>query len=381
MTLTDARWQVLDYLRDGSTARRQRLCTTRGILPVAPVRRSETGVSVGGVMVCGSRNCPMCGPRLYSRNRDEIRQCVAAWQAYGGSVLFGTFTVGHDLTDSLSGSLTVVTDAWAAVTSGKFWVRDRRDHGVTHWVRVLEEKYSETTGWHAHLHWLAFVEPGHATSASALLRSMLRRWSRSAESAGRRVSDRAQDLHEVVGVDAERVLGDYFTKQAEDRGRLTPDAMAHELASRSTKRSGTSITPAELQLLAALGGDRKWQLLYAEYERATAGRRVIAFSRGLRDFAGVGDEQDPWAVSAEETAKEGSVALLLRGRDVRKAMSRALRREFVGVVLADGGAAAVSWLEDRGMTGFMPDERSTLDEPATSFGPAIAPEYEGALPW
>src|SRR5690606_30398074 len=138
---------------------------------VVGVRAGAGKARYTGLMACGARCCPVCGPALYARNGADIAQCVRAWtEGYGGSVLLGTFTAGHEYREDLASSTALIAKAWAAVTSGRGWVADRRAHGVAHWVRVFEEKWSPSSGWHAHLHYLLFVEPGYAASAGELLR-------------------------------------------------------------------------------------------------------------------------------------------------------------------------------------------------------------------
>ena len=379
----DPRWAVLGWLRDYSAHRRQRICTTRGVLPVGTVRRSDSGVSVGGVMVCGSRNCPMCGPRLYARNRDDIRQCVRAWtEGYGGAVLLGTFTAGHTLGDTLADSLAITSKAWGRVTGGKGWLTARRRFGIHHWVRVFEEKFSDETGWHSHVHYLLFLEKASDDIARELLLDLFRSWSSAVKSAGRSVSVRAQDLRVVRGVDSDRVLGEYFTKQMDASSSQSSDRIALEMSGRDTKFGGGSLTPAEVLLLAVAVGEQ-WAGLWREFELATHKRRVIAFSRGLRDFAGVGDEVPDAEVSAQSADAEGTVELLVRGKHLRDVLSRKNRATFVRVVFEQGGPAAVVWLAERGLTGWLPELGEFAELDSAEFDPDVegVPEFSGALPW
>lgn len=352
---------------------------TRSVAGVVSVRTGETRASFSGVMCCGGRPCPVCGPALYGANRDDIVQCVRAWrEGYGGTVLMGTFTLGHELRDSFEDSAALVAKAWAAVTSGKGWVADRRRHGVAHWVRVFEDKWSDSTGWHCHVHYLVFVEPGRAPDALALLRSMFKRWSRVVSAAGRRVSALAQELHEVDGDSAAAVLGDYFTKQAAASEHATADALGWELTGRDGKRGGGSITPGELLQLAAATDDPRLVALWHEFERGSRRRRMIAWSRGLRQLCGVGDELPAEDVAAAEAERTGTVAMQLWASEYKRVVNKRLRAELLRVTFEHGAAAGVAWLAERGIAAVVGMyDRQGVEVPEDDPGPV----YAGALPW
>ncbi len=347
---TDARWWKLEWLRVESTLKRQRVCMTRPHSLAVSVRRGDNSMSYGGVMACGSRSCPVCAPNLYAANRDDIKQVVRAWtEGEGGVVLFGTFTIRHHLGQRFDLLKMGVADAWHAVTGGRGWVNDRKLYGVEHWVRVFEEKWSPETGWHLHVHYLMFVSPGFtAESVSPLLASMFRRWNRGAQANGLSASMLGQDLHLVAdGDDAVSRLSEYFTKQAVATAELAPDRLALELTMRDGKFSGRSLTPGELLTLAA-AGDYNARRLWGEYERGIKGRRVIAWSRGLRDRAGIGDELTDTEQSQLEAEELMRTVMQLRTSGFRKLALTGRRRELLqrAWVSVPG---AIAWLDQLGV--------------------------------
>lgn len=342
------RWARLEWLRQHSVMRRQRICRTRAVDGVVSVLAGGSGATYGGLMACGSRLCPCCAPGVWARDRDALQQAVHLWREdFGGSILFGTFTVRHTKGMTFRESREALSAGWAAVTSGRRWAHERREHGVAHWVRVFEEKWSPTTGWHLHLHYLLFVAPGTGSQASHLLASMFDRWSRGVLAAGGLAPAMAgQDLHEVSGL-SDTTMPGYLTKAAERAGTMTAARMAMELAAPTTKNRALSLTPEELLDLAIEGDGQTGEharLLWAEYERGMKGRRVIAWSRGLREAVGVVDVDDETAAAdGDQSERDSEVVAQLRGRSYKKLLRYGKRAAFLRRVETYGAESAVAW--------------------------------------
>jgi hypothetical protein len=361
----DGRWERLEFLRNSSSLSRQRRCATRPLGPTVALLVGPASASFGQVRMCGSRTCPVCAPNLYAGNRREIEQSVEAWRAYGGDILFGTFTIRHTRDQTFADLRAAVGECWSAVTSGKGWVGDRRRHGVAHWVRVFEEKWNERTGWHLHIHYLMFVEPGFSAMVPDLLKSMFRRWSGRALKLGLVVPLlRGQDLKALKGDEAQTLIADYLTKQGQEGGghsdavkrRLeanlagvvqrsaaravalkSSSKIALELTLRDGKFSSDSLTPGELLTLAMIEGG-SWLVVWKEYELGMLGRQVIGWSNGLRAFAGIFDPV-PDAVAAQF----GLVAA-----DFRQVVSMSARRSLLERLFRSP-AGAFEWLAGFGI--------------------------------
>lgn len=325
---------------------------------VVGVKQGFDTASYSGLMACGSRLCPVCGPRLANRNKQEIQQAVSAWRAEGGRVLFGTATVRHTLGDRFELLKFGVSQGWERVTQGKGWVADRRRHGVEHWIRVFEEKWSPLSGWHLHIHYLLFVaspeDRPDALPVEDLLRSIYRRWNAGVQAAGlsATVFD-AQELHELQGDGAE-VMGEYFTKQAMGTEERTAEQIALELTNRDGKTRDSigvpSLTPGEILTLAASGQSPVCEKLWAEYEQGMIKRRVIAFSKGLRARTGIGDELSDVDAAQLEPAELVTVVMEMRRQMFKRvAAKRGMRTELLARVLRDGPEATVGWLSERGI--------------------------------
>ena len=75
-----ARWIKLDWLRVNSRLKRQRFCMLRAYLDIVGVRQGFERIGYAGVMACGSRICPVCGPRIAHRTKDDLEQAIRAWR-------------------------------------------------------------------------------------------------------------------------------------------------------------------------------------------------------------------------------------------------------------------------------------------------------------
>lgn len=329
-----------------------------------------TDARYGGVRTCGSRLCPVCGPRIATANGQDIEHCIRQWrEAEGGRVLFGTFTVRHSKTDRFDCLADGVSAGWHAVTSGRGWLRDRRRAGIVHFIRVFEEKYSMQNGWHLHVHYLMFLsrDPKDAKVRRArdveidlLLESMFGRWSRAVTDMGLRAPlPQGQDLHEVFGDGAES-LGLYFSKQVSEAENRMTDAdykrLGFELTAKDgkTRRAGmgaVSLTPGEIMDLALLG-DEFFLFLWREYEVGMNGRRVIGWSKGLRQWAGVGMESDEEIAqkSADEERSETVCEIEMRPSAFAKVVKLGVRVEVLRRVITDGAEKTVEWLDTLGVS-------------------------------
>lgn len=322
---------------------------TRPLGSTVGIRLSAVGVGVAGVMRCGKTICPSCGPRIAAERRRDIERAVDAWRASGRTVLFLTLTLRHSLRDSLSDLVAARTGGWRAATGGRGWLRDRRQFGIAHTIRALEEKWSMTTGWHAHVHALLFIDhapgsSGVADAVAGVLPSMFSRWSGFAVASGLGAPLLAgQDLHEVTGDEAGAVLGEYFAKQAAGTSDTPAADMAWEMSNPNGKLRGESFTPGELLDLAA-GGDDTCASLWSEYERAMKGLNTITWSRGLRDELGLEDELTDEEIAEAEVGTEEDTVLSMTARSWMKlAGMPGARHELLRLVVEAGPDCALAY--------------------------------------
>lgn len=323
----------MDWLHSNSKQKRLRLCGVAGSGGDVSVGRRKSGeVTVGGVLRCGSRICPDCGPRIAAETRSQLNDVMSWWTAGGPHrrLWFGTLTLRHTSRDGYAKLIDAVTACWGAATGGRGWVNDRIQYGVEHYVRVIEEKWSPVHGWHVHVHFVLMVDDNLAVGQPAdLLASMFKRWAGKAGSLGLGVPlMRAQDLHDVDSSTAADRLSKYFAKQS--TGVVGAESMAWELTGGENKKARRSLTAGQILAWAMWGeryvrqlwggssdtvrgvqGQELALLLWSEYEQARKGRRVIAWSRGVREAASVAvltDEELLEQADAREAAADEAKA-------------------------------------------------------------------------
>jgi hypothetical protein len=370
--IRERKWIELDYLRLESTRKAQRSCLLGTRSKTVGVRVSGVGAGYSGLMHCGFATCPNCAPQIGAVRREDINAAVTNHRAMGGEVLMLTMTLRHNRRQSFETLRAALSKCWDAATSGRGWRRDREEAGIVGVTRVWEEKWSISTGWHLHVHALLFVRDVGPDSTpcgvffpqrfaprrnrplggseggdpQTLLASLFGRWQRKALEMGLDAPLlRGQDLHVVTGEDVD-VLGGYFAKQATEDGARTAEEIAWELSNPDGKSRGESFTPAEIRSL-AVDGDPQMQALWGEYEQGMAGRRTIAWTRGLRDLLGLDEEKSDQEIVDE--ADGGDVVLSMTAKTWWKfARQDGMRFELLRRVTEDGAASAVAWARSAG---------------------------------
>lgn len=207
-------------------------------------------------------------------------------------MLFLTLTVRHHRGDGLADRLGAMANGLHDVLRGAPWDRRKRSFGFVGAVRAVEVTWGEANGWHPHMHAaLVFRRALDDVEVDTLRHWLVGRWSSIVERRGFGTIDATH------GVDVRRVtgagdLGSYLTKV---EGGWTA---GHELARADLKSKG--VTPFEMLLRLVDGGEKRWAMLWREYEAATLGRRAIVFSPGLRAELLEDQEQSDQALAASE---------------------------------------------------------------------------------
>lgn len=364
----------MDFLRRESVKKRQRACQAKPSGDSVSVRYSPSmGAGFAGLQSCGSVTCPHCGSKIAAKRRDDINKGVCSWRAAGNDVLFGTFTLRHTKQHSFDFLQSAIAKCWAAVTGGRGWLRDLREHGIRGTLRVWETTHNDKNGWHVHVHFLLFVDglraemPGdrerQGERVQALLRSMFARWGAAAKRLGLGAPNlRGQDLHVVTGHDVD-VLGGYFAKQVG-----ADDNMGDEMSGGPTKTRGGSRSPRQILDASyredAAELDAGSMALWNEYELGMQGRRTIAWSKGLRDLLGLDDELTDQEIADQEAEDAESACLILENPEWSKVVRYGLRGDLLEKVSTLGAELAKQWLANRGVESWLPGEReNTKPEP------------------
>lgn len=257
--------------------------------------------TVSNVARCGSPwACPVCAPVVREGRALEIDLGLSSWLAEGHGAVFVTFTTRHHRRHALADRLDVVASALRWCLKGRPWEKRRGALGYVGAIRAVEITWGEANGWHPHCHAaLLFDRPLDDDQVADLADWLHGRWSAVLERRGLGTISREH------GVDVRRMagageIGSYLTKV---EGGWS---VGRELARSDAKCRSA----AEILRNIAETGEAKWVALWREYEAATAGKRAIVWSPGLRARL-LGVEDSP--TDEQLAAAEGSdVTVVLR---------------------------------------------------------------------
>lgn len=280
--LREQRWDLLDDMRPFSTSGRLRGCGRRRIASTVTVRLTGGQAGYLGLLKCGRVwICPVCSARIMMERALEIAAGVDYWQQQSRSIVFTTTTARHHAGHELAPLLDAVVKAWSSSTSGKLWVRDRESMDIAGFSRSLEVLHSARNGWHPHLHSLLFAgENVRQGDVQRFEERLYRRWDASLMRAGYSSLPIAQKVILLKPGTDPSTIGRYLAKSTEIL--TTGKALGFELTSAATKSRSVGRTQWQLAIDAAAGNKRDQQL-WNVYEAATAGRRQLTWSHGLRD--------------------------------------------------------------------------------------------------
>lgn len=268
----------------------------------------ETGrelvAHVSGITRCGSPwACPVCAPAGRERRARDIDQGIAEALDRGYGVTFLTQTVRHHRADELAPRLDVISQALRWTLKGEPWERRKAALDYAGAIKAVEVTHG-VNGWHPHSHSLLVTRrPLDRDDLADLEEWIYGRWSAVVERRGFGSITRAHGV-DVRPVTTSDDLGGYLTKVEGGWGA------GLELARADLKRpKGKGRTPlsflAEFVETGELAPLRRWR----EYETATAGRRAIVWSPGLRAELLPGVEE---LTDVEAAAAEGADVSLFR---------------------------------------------------------------------
>lgn len=308
-----ARWSAFYWLRGASERRGARSCYTpvperdedgRRDLSLSTVTIGVTAaaaVHVGGTQRCGSVwACPLCAPIIRERRAAAVDELLRRALEDGCQLVFVTATASHDRSDELAAVREGIHGAWRKAFAGrKLYGLQTAAGNVGPWRQYVGMvRASDLTvgvnGWHPHIH-AVLVFKRRATAAH------IARW------LDARRGDYLAALGDV-GMSASVAHG-WDVRRVSARSRSTAFVSRYvakidggwgaglELARSDLKRGKTSRSAFQLLHDAASGCDVSAEL-FAEYELATAGKRLIVTGRRLAALYGV----DPDAGTDDELA-------------------------------------------------------------------------------
>lgn len=237
--------------------------------------------SAGGVVSCGSSwACPVCAARIAAVRRAELEQALAVHRERGGRVLLVTLTARHSADMLLSDLLPRLLDAVRWMRSHREFKALWRSASCLGSTRTTEITHGDN-GFHPHFHELWFCGAVDVYGLAARLSAL---WLRALAQVG---------LSGLVGIacdvrEASLSVAEYLEKFQ----RLRTWDVDAELTQHVSKRGRDgSRSPFDLLRvgLAARLDDAYWMAAQAwvDYVRATYGRHMMQWSRGLRARLGL----------------------------------------------------------------------------------------------
>ena len=269
--------------------------------------------------------CPVCNAKVMAERALEIALVLAWAEREGLHVLFGSLTVRHNASSDLRDLLNMQRFAWAFVSGGRVWgsqsatvtvegahsVKCSSDCSTKHrrtidgggdgrvgYIRAAELTIG-ANGWHPHFHPIVLVR-GSKRFAHTVAASLVQEWIHGVEKFGGEARAEGGQQMRVLGPETafESIVG-YVTKQTYSRSqRLALEAVWSQ-GKRSRGRAH-STAPHWVLLEDAAAGDYSRISRWDELESAVRQHRMITWSRGLRDFAGVGIEIEDEDIAARE---------------------------------------------------------------------------------
>lgn len=282
---------------------------TDGAMPVLR-RLDAAGARLGSIKTCGSVwACPVCSAKVAEPRRQELAEAMQKHIAAGGYAYLVTFTFPHYRGQALAELMEPFTKARQSFQNCKSWKAVMEHASKVGVVTSLEVTYG-ANGWHPHLHMLVFCNPlafgeGPADEEgrlnSAAIEHLRGEWVRLLEKRGLvDGSSRQWALQYGLDVRGGKKAAEYIAKWGHDEswGMSSELTSSHAKAgTRDTWGAAAHYTPFQL-LAMAQSGDGHAICAFREFVKEFDGRRMLTWSRGLKDHFGINEVDD------EEAARE-----------------------------------------------------------------------------
>jgi hypothetical protein len=183
-----------------------------------------------------------------------------------------TLTIKHHRNQNLKPLRQAVAKAWSRMASGGSSIR--KTWGIKHYIRALETTHGFENGWHPHLHALLFTD---APLSEDFELDVLERW-KMVVTLELGLEAMPDDEHAIKLEECS--AGTYITKLGLEVSGIT-----------NKECKNGNRTPWQIAR-AATDGDTAAAALWGHYCKAMFAARQLTWSRGTRDFFGLGDDFD-----------------------------------------------------------------------------------------
>lgn len=295
------RWKLKRHLNELLPQSRQAKCyvfqarnQTRQVYRRTDNRRAF----LRGFQTCGSPHlCPICGPKISERRKDEVQRGIDAAKVLGLNVKLGTFTIPHGLGDDLGDLLDTMLGAWRATSTGRAGKALRKALDLVGYIRVLETTDGVPNGFHPHFHVLFFF--GQDCTDETVRAGFYPLWNDACRKKG------LGAISERFGV---QVQGAHAAAAYVAKGSWS---IAHEMAKGVVKKGREGRYSMMDLLRLSADGDLYARKRFQIFAEAIQGRRHMYWSNGLKKLLGIEEMTDEEiAARAEEGAHEIILASL-----------------------------------------------------------------------
>lgn len=251
---------------------------------------SGAHVWVGVKHCCSTWFCPVCGPKVMARRREEIEKCIELMKDTQRQFMFCTFTFPHEYGAPLSIYMDKLRDVLKKFRSGRQWELFKKRVELVGYIRAQEVTHGNH-GWHPHYHELLITKALSKEEAESAAAFLSKRWVDVCRRAGLISDEKARDAyaHAVdVKSGADPVTQEYLSK-----------LVCWELSSVTTKATKTrGLQPFQI-LSNACNGDGKSQRLWIEYMLGMYRKAALYWSPGLKELCGIDELTDEQLLEGE----------------------------------------------------------------------------------
>ena len=336
-------WRLQSYLWEISKNPRFRGCHRwrRGGSNAHLVWNGQGSAWWGGLQTSSSPWCsPLSAASIAQVRQAEVETAVKTWvEQPGRSVAFMTLTLRHNAEHALADLWDALSYCWRGITGTASWrggvrmVGDQQKYGIKHFVKSVEITHGKN-GFHPHLHVLLFLDRKLSVEDLDTLRARLfSRWEKAALRSGLESPTPERGL--VIEQAADKADG--LKKLASYLAKGNISGLGKEITG-SLLKSGRGENRTLFEVLRDWGETRSARdyAIWAEYERASEGRRQISWSKGAKEALGVNEKSDDAAESDALDIDEARACIvaLLDGDNWRRICDDVVIRDQVVDVVA-----------------------------------------------
>ena len=280
-----------------------------------PVNRKLDGGSarLGKVKTCGSVwACPVCASKVAETRRRELAYAMVKHTESGGHAYLVTFTFPHNIGQSLNDLKAPFDKARQSFQNCRMWKAVMAKAEKIGVVNSLEVTYGSGNGWHPHLHMLVFCKPGAFAEGDAdqdgrlnskAIEALRAEWVRLLEKRGLVDAGNRQWANcYALDIRGGKKAAEYIAKWGHDEswGMSSELTSSHaKIGNRETWGAAAHYTPFQLLAMAKLG-DGHAICAFREFVKAFDGKRMLTWSRGLKDHFGIAEMDDDQAAAEQD---------------------------------------------------------------------------------